>query len=152
MKEHRKLVAPLCIAIIASFVAIQTARDVARAAGGSSAPPPPPCSDAERALLGGLDAGQDLGDFRVKLVRCGKPGVVEIDVARGESSLVLVVADRGALPYDPPKQTGAHDLFYNRRGPKGVASADGEIDALLGHLADRVLAAEKKTGSAAPEP
>jgi hypothetical protein len=95
----------------------------------------------------GLDVGQSLGDFRVTGFRCAESKVMEIDLLRDTTPLVLIVAEPGAVPHSAPRQTAEHDLFYNKKTPQNEPPTQPEIDALLVLLAKRVEATEKKLGS-----
>jgi hypothetical protein len=95
----------------------------------------------------GLDVGQTLGDYRVVGFRCAEPKVMEIDLRRDTAPLVLIVAEPGAVPHNAPRQTAEHDLFYTKQTPQNEPPTQQDIDALLGLLAKRVEAAEKKLGS-----
>ncbi|MDI1449536.1 hypothetical protein [Polyangium sp. 6x1] len=144
-----RIVPPLCIAIVALVIAIQTARNhgSARSPGEDAGPAQAtsaPCPDAMRALLDGLDVGQDLGGYRVTLVSCTQPDVIEVELDKGGTSLLLLVAAPGAVPHSAPKQTAKHDLFYNRRGAQDGPPTNDEIFELLGLLAKRVEAAEAR--------
>ncbi|TKC95271.1 hypothetical protein [Polyangium fumosum] len=145
----RRIVPPLCIVMVASVIAIQTARNPgpARSPGEGAGPAKAtsiPCPDATRALLDGLDVGQDLGGYRVTYVRCTKPEVIEVELDKGGTSLLLLVAEPGAVPHTSPKQTTKHHLFYNRRGAQDGPPTNEEIFELLGLLAKRVEAAEQR--------
>lgn len=145
----RRIVPPLCIAIVASVIAMQSSRnrEPARSPGEGAGPAKAtsvPCPDATRALLDGLDVGQDLGGYRVTYVRCTKPEVIEVELDKSGTSFLLIVAEPGAVPHSSPKQTAKHDLFYNRRGAQDGPPTDADIFELLGLLAKRVEAVERR--------
>lgn len=141
----KRSIPPLCIAIVATVVAVQSMRrrGEAEQQHDAAVAPAPPCSDAQRALLGGLDVGQSIGDFRVIGFRCAQPQVIEIDLRRDTTPVVLIVAEPGAVPHNAPRQTKQHDLFYTRQTPEQQPPTQQEIDALLVLLAKRVEGAEK---------
>lgn len=141
----KRSIPPLCIAIIATVIAVQSLRrrGDAEQHHHASQPPAPPCSDAQRALVSDLDVGQSIGDFRVVGFRCAQPQVMEIDLRRDATPLVLIVAEPGAVPHNAPRQTKQHDLFYTRQTPEQQPPTQQEIDALLALLAKRVEGAEK---------
>ena len=141
----KRSIPPLCIAIVATVVAVQSMRRQGETEPLHQAAetPAPPCSEAQRALLGGLDVGQFIGDFRVIGFRCAQPRVMEIDLRRDVTPLVLIVAEPGAVPHNAPRQTKQHDIFYTRQTPEQQSPTQREIDALLVLLAKRVEDAEK---------
>jgi hypothetical protein len=147
--KKRSVVLPLCIAIAAVAVAILSAPDPAQeGSSGSTKPASVPCPAEMRALLDGLDVGQDLGVYSVTAVRCSQPDVIDIEVLRDEATrLVLTVAKPGAVPHLAPRKTAKHDLFYSRRGARDGPPTSEEISELLGLLALRVEAAEQRTGA-----
>jgi len=140
MKEEGKFVAPICVAIIASVIAIQTSRRSADTREENAPPRSPPCSEAQKAALNGLQIGDKIGDFEVKNFGCKEPDVIDIELLRGDLPLVLTVARPGAMPHEPPKRTASYDLFYNnRRGPDHQENPPAaEVEVLLEKLADRI--------------
>jgi hypothetical protein len=146
MKLTWRVLPPLGIAIVAGVIAIQVADELEnQGPQGSEKAGSVPCPEETRAVLGGLDVGQDLGVYSVTAVRCSQPNVIEIELLRDASTRVgLTVAAQGAMPQLPPRKTSKHDLFYSRRGPREGPPADEEITELLTLLAERVEAAEQK--------
>jgi len=141
----KRRIPPLCIAIVATVIAVQSVRRHGEAAQQkhASAAPAAPCSDALRALVGGLDEGDSIGDFHVVGFRCAQPRLMEIDIRKDAVPLVLIVAEPGAISHHAPRQTKRHDIFYTRQTPEQQQPTQQQIDALLELLAKRVEAQEK---------
>ncbi|NUQ72791.1 MAG: hypothetical protein HUU21_04470 [Polyangiaceae bacterium] len=147
MKLNWRILLPLGIAAVAGALAILSSDEPENKTAQNTFVP---CPAETKALLDGLEVGQDLGLYSVTSVRCSRPDVLEIELARDETSrLRLTVAAQGATPHRAPKQTSKHDLFYSRRSPQDASPSEGEISELLTLLAERVESAEKK--SAAPQ-
>lgn len=87
------------------------------------------------------------GDFEVVVFRCEEPRVMQIELRRGSTPFVLIVAEPGAMPHSPPKQTAEHQLFYSKRTAQNEPPTPEEIDKLLSLLAERVTIGEKKRAS-----
>ncbi|MBK9260923.1 MAG: hypothetical protein IPM54_14030 [Polyangiaceae bacterium] len=144
----KRVVPPLCIAVVATVVAVQSIRRSPKQQRRQDfAPEVVPCTNEVLALVDGLDVGQNLADFSVTHIRCLEPKGVEIDLHRGSTPLALMVVTRGKLPHRSPRQTLRHDLFYTRTTPPDAPPTQKEIDALLMLLATRVEQAERKSGS-----
>jgi len=145
----RRVIPPLCIAITALVIGIQSSRRK------EEPPPPAPvttppvavCSDNDQALADGIEVGKTFADFEVVRFRCETPRVMEIELRRGTMPFVLIVAEPGVMPHSPPRQTEKHHLFYSKRTPKNEPPTPEEIDKLLGLFAERVTAGEKKRAS-----
>jgi hypothetical protein len=149
MKFNWRILPPLGVAVVAGVLAMRSVDEPASGASqGSGKTTWVPCPAETKALLDGLEVGQDLGVYSVTAVRCSRPDVIDVELLRDASTrLVLTVAAQGAMPHTAPQKTSKHDLFYSRRGPRDGPPADGEIFELLTLLAERVEAAEKKAGA-----
>lgn len=145
----RSVVPPLCIAITALVIGVQSSRRSEKPeqqAPGTTAPVAV-CSDNDRALADGIEVGKTIGDFEVVVFRCEEPRVMQIELRRENKPFVLIVAEPGAMPYSPPRQTAEHHLFYSKRTPQNEPPTPEEIDKLLSALAERVTIGEKKRAS-----
>jgi hypothetical protein len=145
----RSVVPPLCIAITALVIGVQSSRRSEKPQEPATVAPAPVavCSDNDLALADGIEVGKNIGDFEVVRFRCEQPRVMDIELRRGATPFVLTVTEPGVMPHDPPRQTPEHHLFYSKRTPKNEPPTPEEIDKLLSLLAERVTIGEKKRAS-----
>ncbi len=106
-------------------------------------------SPGVRALLGGLDLGDELANFRVVSIdgpSKSSPGTITITL-RGQdgdaTGLVVRVGVRGSTPHRPPRSSDHYDVFYDD-SDRGVGAPTAErLDAALDAVLARITATEK---------
>jgi len=97
---------------------------------------PRPYTASARQLLGGLAAGEQIGDWRVVSIDGERDdGSIHIGFERGPDGFVAVVVPRGSWPHEPPKRSSKYDFFYTGVDSKKPA---GPIIEVLERLATRV--------------
>jgi hypothetical protein len=92
-----------------------------------------------RALLGGLEKGDDLAGWRVEAVGLAPSGVAVVLVARRDERFALSIAKKGNVGHPAPSSTKLYDLYYSR--PSDAVPHD-QIDAALTALQDRISSRE----------
>jgi hypothetical protein len=104
----------------------------------SSAPAPPapaPLSDRSRTLLGGLDVGDKVLEFRVTQIGESEPSLVRIALERGGQPVIAEIVPRGARPFAAPRSSALFDLFYRRPSPGQPFAPEADQLAALDALA-----------------
>lgn len=95
-------------------------------------------------LLGGLKAGDELGEWTVESLTItddpNMPGAIAIGLRKADKSATIWVAKKGQSQFHPPRQTKAFDIFF---GPAGVD--DAELAPAVGAVLSRVSSNEQNT-------
>ena len=106
----------------------------------------PLASDA-LALIGGLAAGDSIGEWKVTSVGAQNDEAMTKAIAvrvehRDGRSMSLWVARQGAHPFLPYRTSARYAFYYSEPLPKGTAVSPAELDALLDALSARVARVE----------
>jgi hypothetical protein len=136
---------------ISGYTQLHHKRSV-RPEASAAAPVAAPLSATARAWLEGIDEGSSVLEFRIAHLTEAEPGIVCVELVRGDQRMVAEVVPHGTRPFSAPRSTRHFDLFYRRLTPAQRPAPEADQIAALGALAARLARREELPDFRPPAP
>jgi len=137
-------------ALIAAAVALSLGAACEQPQHNEPPAPPAPYTAEARALLGGLDVGEQLAGWTVDSAAGPGDGRIDVRVRKGDTSFVVWLVKKGSASEPAPYSTQLVDIYFGHSVPTQPGPPGDEIQAVLAQVVERVTRAETEAGATLP--